>query len=86
MLRHPGLESFAEINRRSPGMFHSNAVKRPSVKSLRNIPSKKKRGFAEQHEAAELAAAEGTYLKLSGNHVAGKGVTRGIHPAEFAGV
>src|SRR5438270_12001919 len=67
-------------------MFHCNAVKRAGVKRLRNVLSKKKRGLAEEHEAAELAASEGAYFKLARDHVSGKAVTRGIYPAKFARV
>src|SRR6266550_4294359 len=84
MLGHTGFESLADINCRSPGMFHPDRVKGPGVKRLGNIPSKKKRGLAEEHEAAELATSEGAHLKLTGNHVTGKGVAGSVYPAELS--
>ena len=65
-------------------MLDPYGVERPSVKRLRNVFSEEKSGFAPEHEPAEGTAPERPDFEQSGEHIARKSVTWGIHSAKVA--
>src|ERR1700758_521511 len=72
MLGDAELESFRQINPKSPGVLDPNRVRRPGVKRLRHVLAEEKRRSPPKHESPQGPSAKGPYFEDSREHVASK--------------
>src|SRR5882672_5624455 len=79
MLGHAHLETFAHINSHAPAPLYTDRVERPGVECLREVFAEHESRLSKEEEAAQLGSAEGPDFKVSGKHVAGKGVAGIVH-------